>query len=119
MNFLAHFHLAWPEEGLIAGGLEGDYFKGPLPGTLPPRLERGVRLHRQIDAYTDAHPLVKELRGVLPTSLRRYAGILIDLCFDLSVFGDAGWWSGHWVPPRIWLISVQMVRPRCNPLQIC
>ena len=82
MNFLAHFHLAWPEEGLIAGGLEGDYFKGPLPGRLAPDLERGVRLHRQIDAYTDAHPLVQQLREVLPRSLRRYAGILIDLSFD-------------------------------------
>jgi acyl carrier protein phosphodiesterase len=25
MNFLAHFHLAWPDAGLVAGGLEGDY----------------------------------------------------------------------------------------------
>ena len=29
MNFLAHFHLAWPDAGLVAGGLEGDYYKGP------------------------------------------------------------------------------------------
>ena len=82
MNFLAHFHLAWPDQALIAGGLEGDYFKGPLPGTLPPQLAQGVRLHRQIDAYTDSHPIVKSLRQTLPEPLRRYAGILIDLCFD-------------------------------------
>ncbi len=53
MNFLAHFHLAWPDEGLVAGGLEGDYIKGPLRGALPPDLERGIKLHRAIDAYTD------------------------------------------------------------------
>lgn len=82
MNFLAHFHLAWPDEGLIAGALEGDYFKGPLRGQLPANLERGVILHRAIDAHTDSHPLVQQLRAVLPTGLRRYAGILIDLCFD-------------------------------------
>lgn len=82
MNFLAHFHLAWPDEGLVAGGLEGDYFKGPLHGQLPARLERGVRLHRAIDAYTDSHPLIAQLRRDLPSPLRRYAGILIDLCFD-------------------------------------
>ncbi len=82
MNFLAHFHLAWPDEGLIAGALEGDYFKGRLRGQLPTYLERGVSLHRAIDAHTDSHPVVRQLRADLPADLRRYAGILIDLCFD-------------------------------------
>jgi acyl carrier protein phosphodiesterase len=82
MNFLAHFHLAWPDEGLVAGGLEGDFYKGPMRGDLPPAIERGVKLHRAIDAYTDNHPLIQQLRRDLPQGLRRYTGILIDLCFD-------------------------------------
>ena len=89
MNFLAHFHLAWPDEGLVAGGLEGDFYKGPLRGDLPLAIERGVKLHRAIDAYTDNHPLVQQLRRDLPQSLRRYAGILIDLSFDHYL-------SHHW-----------------------
>jgi len=82
MNFLAHFHLAWPDEGMIAGGLEGDYHKGLLPGSLPDHLARGVKLHRAIDTFTDTHPLVADLRSHFPSTLRRYAGILIDLGFD-------------------------------------
>ena len=82
MNFLAHFHLAWPDDGLVAGGLEGDYYKGPLRGELPSAIEQGVKLHRAIDAYTDQHPAVEALRREFPPSLRRYAGILIDLSFD-------------------------------------
>jgi len=82
MNFLAHFHLAWPDSGLIAGGLEGDYYKGPLRGELHPDIERGVKLHRAIDAYTDSHPVIMELRQAFPKHLRRYAGILIDISFD-------------------------------------
>ena len=89
MNFLAHFHLAWPDEGLVTGGLEGDYVKGPLRGALPPEIERGIRLHRAIDAYTDGHPLIQQLRRDLPQSMRRYAGILIDLSFDHYL-------SRHW-----------------------
>ena len=89
MNFLAHFHLAWPDQGLVAGGLEGDYYKGPLRGELPSPIERGVKLHRAIDAYTDNHPLVQQLRRDLPQTLRRYAGILIDLSFDHYL-------SKHW-----------------------
>lgn len=82
MNFLAHFQLAWPEEGLIAGALEGDYYKGLLRGDLPAALERGIRLHRAIDGYTDRHPVISQLRLALPPHLRRYAGILMDLSFD-------------------------------------
>ncbi|NCF19921.1 MAG: ACP phosphodiesterase, partial [Haliea sp.] len=89
MNFLAHFHLAWPDAGLVAGGLEGDYYKGPLRGDLPAAIERGVRLHRAIDAYTDRHPVLEQLRRQFPERLRRYAGILIDISFDHYL-------SRHW-----------------------
>ena len=89
MNFLAHFHLAWPCADLISGGLEGDYYKGPLGADLPPGLARGIHLHRSIDAYTDRHPLVAQLRTLFPQALRRYAGILIDLSFDHYL-------SHHW-----------------------
>ena len=89
MNFLAHFHLAWPEDGLLAGALEGDYHKGPVSDTLSADLARGVRLHRAIDAYTDQHPAIAAVRSNFPTGLRRYAGILIDLSFDHYL-------SQHW-----------------------
>ena len=82
MNFLAHFHLAWPDEHLVLGGLEGDFHKGNLPGALPAALLKGVTLHRAIDAYTDNHAQVKALRENFPSGLRRFAGILIDLGFD-------------------------------------
>ena len=82
MNYLAHFHLAWPDPQLLAGALEGDYRKGLLRGELPPGIEAGVRLHRAIDGYTDNHPDIVALRRRFPTRLRRYAGILVDLSFD-------------------------------------
>lgn len=92
MNFLAHFHLAWPDEMLVVGGLEGDFHKGALPGALPSELLQGVRLHRAIDAFTDSHAEVAGLRRQFPQGLRRYAGILIDLCFDHFL---ARHWEAH------------------------
>ena len=89
MNFLAHFHLAWPDDALLAGALEGDYFKGPLPGSLPAWLHQGVDLHRAIDGFTDRHPALDEARSQFPEGTRRYAGILFDLCFDYLL-------SRHW-----------------------
>lgn len=97
MNFLAHFHLAWPEEMLVVGGLEGDFHKGLLPGELPPALLAGVTLHRAIDAYTDSHPVVAEVRRLFPNELRRYAGIVIDLCFDHFL---ANHWQDYSAIPR-------------------
>ncbi|MEH6593875.1 MAG: ACP phosphodiesterase [Halioglobus sp.] len=82
MNFLAHFHLAGPNKALIAGGLEGDYYKGLLSGKLSPGIERGIKLHRAIDAHTDNHAVIAELRRHFPPDIRRYAGILIDISFD-------------------------------------
>lgn len=81
MNYLAHFQLAWPDRDLVAGALEGDYHKGPLPHETH-CLADGIRLHRFIDAYTDGHLLTRQLRAEFPPHLRRFAGILIDLGFD-------------------------------------
>lgn len=82
MNFLAHFHQAFPDEGLVLGGLRADYLKGPLKGELPLQVERGIALHRAIDAFTDSHPCQSECKQYFPASLRRYSGILLDLSFD-------------------------------------
>lgn len=88
MNFLAHFHLAGPDERVIAGALEGDFYKGRLQ-TNPPPLAVGIALHRSIDHFTDNHERVAALRRAFPAHLRRYCGILIDLAFDYCL-------STHW-----------------------
>lgn len=89
MNFLAHFHLAWPDASVMAGSLEGEYYKGRLDNTEHP-LAIGIQHHRAVDAYTDTHPTVLALKDLFPKRLRRFAGILIDLSFDhyLSLYWD-------------------------------
>ena len=82
MNHLAHFHLAWPGEGLVAGALEGDFHRGLLPGCLPRELVDGVALHRAIDGFTDGHQMLAGIRSRFGANHRRYAGILLDLSFD-------------------------------------
>jgi len=82
VNYLAHFHQAFPDEGLVLGGLQADYLKGPLKGKFPLAIERGVALHRAIDAFTDRHPCQIECKQFFSPSLKRYSGILLDLSFD-------------------------------------
>ncbi|HEY6896802.1 MAG TPA: ACP phosphodiesterase [Rhodocyclaceae bacterium] len=82
MNFLAHLLLAGPAEADRLGALMGDFVKGPLPGTLPPDIAAGVRLHRSIDSFADAHPAFRRSRERMSQERRRYGGILVDMFYD-------------------------------------
>lgn len=82
MNYLAHLYLAGDDDDRAAGALLGDFVKGRLEN-LPfdPPIVHGIRLHRAIDAYTDAHPLVRQSRERL-VERRRVSGIIVDLVYD-------------------------------------
>ena len=83
MNYLAHLHLVRGDEALMVGGLLGDHVRGLRAlRKYPPRVRKGIRLHRRIDRWTDHHKQVKQLRRAFPAEYRRYAGIIIDVAFD-------------------------------------
>lgn len=83
MNFLAHLFLADDDELSLVGNLMGDFVKGRLENIeLPEAVIEGVRLHRLIDSYTDAHPRVHQSKQRFPSARRRYAGIVVDMLYD-------------------------------------
>ncbi len=82
MNFLAHCLLAHPGDGFVAGGILGDFVKGPIPESLPVELRAGVRLHRRIDTYSNQLPALKDSARRFPRPLRRVAPVLLDIVAD-------------------------------------
>ena len=82
MNFLAHALLAGESPALVVGGVVGDWIKGPLPAGLPEDLARGVALHRAIDSFAETHPAFCASRARMSPARRRYAGVLVDICWD-------------------------------------
>ena len=82
MNFLAHACLAGGSDAAIVGSLMGDFIKGPLTDRNGTEIARALALHRRIDAYTDAHDVVRESRHRVGAPRRRFAGILIDMFYD-------------------------------------
>ena len=82
MNYLAHLYLAEQSSEGLLGSLLGDFVKGRLDDRFPEVVRRGIALHRAIDSYTDAHPLHLESRNRIAGERRRYAGIIIDVCYD-------------------------------------
>jgi len=82
MNFLAHAWLAGDAPADRLGGLLGDFVKGPLPAGLPPDVAAGVRLHRRIDLYADAHPAFQRSRARVSPLRRRFGGVMVDMFYD-------------------------------------
>ncbi|HCP30949.1 MAG TPA: ACP phosphodiesterase [Pseudomonas sp.] len=82
MNYLAHLHLGGSAPQQLLGSLYGDFVKGSLEGRFPPQLEASIRLHRHIDSFTDAHPVVLASLARFARVRRRFAGIALDVFFD-------------------------------------
>ena len=85
MNHLVHFFLCPDNDETRAGTLIADYARGTDLGEFAPAVEGGIRLHRRIDALTDASPEVMSLKPLVDAPLRRYAGILFDVFFDYAL----------------------------------
>jgi len=60
----------------------GDFVKGPLDARDGSALSSALTLHRRIDTYTDAHPVVAVSRSRISAARRRFAGILVDMFYD-------------------------------------
>ena len=83
MNHLAHALLA--DAGGVEfalGSAQGDFVHGPPDPAWPEARQAGLRFHRSIDRFTDAHPEVVAARNAFEPPLRRYAGIVLDVWFD-------------------------------------
>jgi acyl carrier protein phosphodiesterase len=93
MNHLAHALLAGDDPGMVFGGLLADFVRGAPDPALPPAVRAGIRLHRRIDRYTDAHPVVAAARLRFHPPLRRYAGIQLDVWFDHCLAREFPRWS--------------------------
>lgn len=99
MNHLAHLLLSGPDPALRAGGFLGDFVRGRLEGRFPERVEAGIRLHRFVDVYTDAHPLVREAVALFPKAQRRWAPVALDVWFDHLLARDFEAHAGEALAP--------------------
>ena len=82
VNFLAHSVLGFNDSALIAGQICGDFVRGRDLSRFPERLERGIRLHRYLDRFTDTHPALTEARHQIRIVPLRFSGIVVDVMFD-------------------------------------
>ena len=82
MNWLAHVFLSEPNIEFELGNLLADVVRGAQRDTMSAEFMRGASRHKAIDAFTDAHPIVKRSRARLGSEYRRYSGVIIDVFYD-------------------------------------
>ena len=82
MNWLAHVLLSEPNVQFRLGNLLADVVRGAQRDVMSTDFVRGAACHKAIDAFTDAHPVVKRSRARIGSEHRRFSGVLIDVFYD-------------------------------------
>lgn len=82
MNYLAHAYLSFNIPGVLVGNMISDFVKGKKQFDFPEEIQEGIRLHRQIDRFTDEHPATKEARKFFTSSAGPYGGAFVDIVYD-------------------------------------
>lgn len=83
MNFLAHLYLSGNDTSVMLGNFIGDFIKGKnLLEKVGSEIVRGIELHREIDFFTDQHPIVTESKKRLRPKYRHYSGVIVDVFYD-------------------------------------
>ena len=82
MNFLAHLHLSRNNKNILIGNFIADAVKGNKHANYKKEIQAGILLHREIDNYTDNHPITKKSKQRLNPRYRHYKGVIIDILYD-------------------------------------
>jgi acyl carrier protein phosphodiesterase len=95
MNFLAHIYLSGENEDLMLGNFIADMVKGRQIENFHQGIVDGILLHRKIDAFTDAHPIVEKSKMRLRNKYRLYAGVVVDMFYDHFLARNWEEYSNH------------------------
>lgn len=82
MNFLAHTHLSGFNEDIIFGNFIADSVKGKSYNKFRDDIVIGILHHREIDSFTDSHPIPKHSRDMIREHFGKFSGIVVDIYYD-------------------------------------
>ena len=88
MNYLAHAYFSFNHPEILAGNMISDFVKGKKKYDFPPGIQKGIALHREIDAFTDIHEATKMAKEIFRPHYRLYSGAFIDVVYDYFLAND-------------------------------
>ncbi|WP_373399587.1 ACP phosphodiesterase [Algoriphagus halophilus] len=95
MNYLAHAYLSFHQEEILVGNFFGDFVKGKMMDLYPTGIRQGILLHREIDKFTDTHPLVRAGQTYLRPKFGHYSTVITDIYFDYFLGRNWGRYSNQ------------------------
>lgn len=82
LNFLAHIYLSFDDPEITLGNFFADHIRGNKFKHFPERIQKGIMLHREIDTFTDAHPIAKQSSKRLHKNYSHYSRVIVDIYYD-------------------------------------
>ncbi len=82
MNYLAHAYLSFHNPDILMGNMISDFVKGKKQYDYPLLIRKGIRLHREIDGFTDRHPATLAGKQFFKPLVGLYAGAFMDVVYD-------------------------------------
>lgn len=82
MNFLAHVYLSGENDHIKIGNFMADGIHGKNFDAFPADVQKGIRLHREIDSFTDFHPIFRQSKHRLHERYGHYSGVIMDIFYD-------------------------------------
>lgn len=82
MNFLAHIYLSFGDDEITLGNFMADSIRANKYKHLPERVQKGIFLHREIDTFTDTHPIPKKSSKKLHKNYSHYSRVIVDIYYD-------------------------------------
>jgi acyl carrier protein phosphodiesterase len=88
MNYLAHARLSFNQPQILVGNMISDFVKGKRQFDYPDAVQKGIRLHRDIDNFTDTHEATRQIKFFFKPQYRLYAGPFTDVVYDHFLAND-------------------------------
>src|SRR4029078_1491827 len=88
MNYLGHAYLSFNSPQILVGNMISDFIKGRDKFLFSGNIQKGIALHRYIDAFTDSHPATKKAIEVFRPNYRLYSAPIMDILFDHFLAND-------------------------------
>lgn len=93
MNYLAHAYLSFGHPEILVGNMISDFVKGRAKFGYTATVQKGIALHRAIDAFTDEHPTTQLAKEIFRPHYRLYSAPLMDIIYDYFLANDRSYFS--------------------------
>jgi acyl carrier protein phosphodiesterase len=66
----------------MVGNFIADFVRSSQIVNFPEKIKNGIKLHHEIDHFTDTHEVVKQSKNRLRTVYGKYSGVIVDVFYD-------------------------------------